>query len=64
VRDGQVVGVWEWNEATEEVDLILFESTPKAVEKAIQKRAVAWLILSARISDRLGFMVSTLAHTR
>jgi hypothetical protein len=41
VRDGQVVGVWEWNEGTEEVDLILFESTPKPVERAIQKRANA-----------------------
>jgi hypothetical protein len=41
VRDGQVVGVWEWNEATEELDLILFENTPKPVERAIQKRASA-----------------------
>jgi len=41
VRNGQVVGVWEWNEATEKVDLLLFEDTPKAVEKALRKRAVA-----------------------
>jgi len=41
VRDGQVVGVWEWNESTEKIDLILFENTPKPVEKAIQKRAAA-----------------------
>ena len=41
VRDGQVIGVWEWNESTEEIDLILFESTPKPVERAIQKRASA-----------------------
>jgi len=41
VRNGQVVGVWEWNEATEQVDLLLFENMPKAVEKALRKRAVA-----------------------
>lgn len=41
VRDGQVVGVWEWNESTANIDLILFESTPKPVEKAIRKRADA-----------------------
>jgi Winged helix DNA-binding domain len=41
VRDGQVVGVWEWNESNEDIDLILFESTPKTVEKAIRKRASA-----------------------
>ena len=41
VRNGQVVGVWEWNEATEKVDLLLFENAPKAVEKAIRKRAGA-----------------------
>jgi hypothetical protein len=41
VRDGQVIGVWEWNEASEEIDLILFESTPKPLERAIQKRAGA-----------------------
>jgi hypothetical protein len=39
VRDGMVVGVWEWNEGADKVDLILFESTPKPLEKAIQKRA-------------------------
>jgi Winged helix DNA-binding domain len=41
VRDGQVVGVWEWNESNEDIDLILFETTPKTVEKAIRKRALA-----------------------
>jgi hypothetical protein len=41
VRDGQVVGVWEWNAAEHDIDLILFESTPKAIEKAILKRASA-----------------------
>lgn len=39
VRDGQVVGVWEWNEPKQNVDLILFENTPKTAEKAIRKRA-------------------------
>jgi hypothetical protein len=39
VRDGQVIGVWEWNESDRDVDLLLFESTPKPVEKAIRKRA-------------------------
>ena len=39
VRNGQVVGVWEWNESTRNVDLILFETTPKPVEKALRKRA-------------------------
>jgi hypothetical protein len=41
VRDGQVIGVWEWNESIGDIDLILFESTPKPVEKAIRKRASA-----------------------
>jgi hypothetical protein len=41
VRDGQVVGVWEWNESTEKIDLILFENAPKHLEKALQKRASA-----------------------
>jgi hypothetical protein len=41
VRDGQVVGVWEWNQETDEIDLILFEKTPAPVEKAIRKRASA-----------------------
>jgi hypothetical protein len=54
VRDGQVVGVWEWNEATEQVDLILFESTPKPIERAIQKRASA-------LAD---FIRTDLGHTR
>src|SRR6266404_1621494 len=40
VRDGRVVGVWEWNEDDEEVDLLLFDSNiPKSTEKAIHKRA-------------------------
>ena len=40
VLNGRVVGVWEWNEDDEEVDLLLFDSSiPKSVEKAIHKRA-------------------------
>jgi hypothetical protein len=39
VRNGQVVGVWEWNESTRNVDLLLFETTPKPIEKALRKRA-------------------------
>jgi hypothetical protein len=38
--NGRVVGVWEWNDGEEEVDLLLFDSSiPKSVEKAIHKRA-------------------------
>jgi hypothetical protein len=40
IFNGRVVGVWEWNEDDEEVDLLLFDaSIPKSVEKAINKRA-------------------------
>jgi Winged helix DNA-binding domain len=40
ILNGSVVGVWEWNEDDEEVDLLLFDSSiPKSVEKAIHKRA-------------------------
>jgi len=41
VRNGEVVGVWEWNESTENVDLILFEELSKPVERVIRKRASA-----------------------
>jgi hypothetical protein len=40
IFNGRVVGVWEWNEGEEEVDLLLFDSSiPKSVDKAIHKRA-------------------------
>src|SRR5204862_7808541 len=40
IFNGRVVGVWEWNEDDEEVDLLFFDSSiPKSVEKAIHKRA-------------------------
>jgi hypothetical protein len=54
VRNGQVVGVWEWNESSKDVDLILFEEAPKPVEKLIRKRA----------SDLAGFIRSNLGEIR
>jgi hypothetical protein len=40
IFNGRVIGVWEWNEDEEEVDLLLFDSSiPKSVEKTIHKRA-------------------------
>jgi hypothetical protein len=39
IRNGQVVGVWEWNLSSKDVDLLLFEDISKPVEKAIRKRA-------------------------
>lgn len=54
VRDGQVIGVWEWNESSEKVDLLLFENTPKPVEKTIHKRA----------ADLAGFIRQNLGEIR
>jgi hypothetical protein len=51
IRNGQVVGVWEWNLENKDVDLILFDDTPKPVEKAISKRASE---LAAFIRSNLG----------
>ncbi len=51
VRNGKVMGVWEWNETDKDVDIILFEETPKPVEKAIRKRAKD---LAAFIHNNLG----------
>jgi hypothetical protein len=40
VQDGRVIGVWEWNEDDEEVDLLLFDSAiSKTAAKNIRKRA-------------------------
>ena len=40
IYDGRVIGVWEWNDGEEEVDLLLFESSiPKSVDRVIHKRA-------------------------
>jgi hypothetical protein len=51
IREGQVIGVWEWNESDKNIDLILFENTPKPLQKAIEKRAHD---LSAFIRNNLG----------
>jgi len=40
VQDGLVIGVWEWNEDEEEIDLLLFDSSiSKPAMKLIRKRA-------------------------
>jgi hypothetical protein len=40
IRDGRVIGVWEWNNDEEQVDVLLFNpAIPKAVDKLIHKRA-------------------------
>jgi hypothetical protein len=40
IFNGRVIGVWEWNEDDEEVDLLLFDSSiPKSVDKVMHKRA-------------------------
>jgi hypothetical protein len=52
VQDGRVIGVWEWNEDEEEVDLLLFDSTiSKPAMKVIRKRADE---LAAFIRNNLG----------
>lgn len=40
ICNGQVIGVWEWNDEEEDVDVIFFDpGTSKSVSKAVQKRA-------------------------
>lgn len=40
VQDGRVIGVWEWNEDDEEVDLLLFDSAiSRSTMKVIRNRA-------------------------
>jgi|GEM_PF-1883304 len=51
IVDGQAIGVWEWNESAREVDLLLFESIPKPVERLVRKRA---LELASFIRSNLG----------
>lgn len=52
VQGGRVIGVWEWNEDEEEVDLLLFDpSISKSTMKATQKRADE---LAAFIRNNLG----------
>ncbi|HEX4998390.1 MAG TPA: crosslink repair DNA glycosylase YcaQ family protein [Terriglobia bacterium] len=41
VRNGQVIGVWEWNESDHNVDSVLFEDAPKPLEKLVRKQADA-----------------------
>jgi hypothetical protein len=54
IRDGQVIGVWEWNQENKDIDLILFENTPKPAQKEIEKRA----------SQLAGFISKHLGQTR
>src|SRR3989442_7671283 len=49
---GRVVGVWEWSEDDDDIDLLLFDSIPKSAEKAIHKRA----------SELAGFIRSNLSE--
>jgi hypothetical protein len=52
VHDGYVIGVWEWNNDNGKVDVLLFDSSiPKAVEKAVRKRAAD---LASFIKNSLG----------
>jgi len=40
VRNGEVIGVWEWNEEQEEVEYLLFDAaSAKSIEKTVRKRA-------------------------
>jgi len=39
IHNGRVVGVWEWNLPKKDVDVILFDTPAKSVEKSIRKRA-------------------------
>jgi len=52
VRDGQVIGVWEWNESRDEIEYLLFDTgVTKAVDKVVKKRAGE---LAAFIRTNLG----------
>jgi len=52
VRDGQVIGVWEWNEDRDEIEYLLFDTAAaKAVEKSVRKRSGE---LAAFIRTNLG----------
>jgi hypothetical protein len=51
IHNGRVVGVWEWNESNKDVDIILFSTPAKSVEKAIRKRATE---LASFIRGNLG----------
>lgn len=51
VRNGRVIGVWQWDDQAENIDILLFDATEKPVEKAIRKRASE---LAAFIKNNLG----------
>ena len=54
IHNGRVVGVWEWNEVKKDVDVLLFDTAAKSVEKAIRKRA----------NELAGFIRSSLGEIR
>src|SRR5204862_6684415 len=55
ILSGRVVGVWEWSEDDDDIDLLLFDSNiPKPAEKMINKRA----------SELSSFIRSTLGEVR
>jgi hypothetical protein len=54
IHNGRVIGVWEWNENKKDVDILLFDSPAKPIEKAIQKRA----------SELAGFIRGSLGEIR
>jgi hypothetical protein len=55
ILNGRVVGVWEWSDDEDDVDLLLFDSNiPKPTEKVIHKRA----------ADLANFIQSTLGEVR
>jgi hypothetical protein len=39
IRNGQAIGVWQWDEERDDVDVLLFEPTSKPIEKTVRKRA-------------------------
>jgi len=54
IVNGRVVGVWEWSEDGDDIDLLLFDSIAKSAERAIHKRA----------SELAGFIRSNLGEVR
>ena len=55
ILNGRVVGVWEWSDDEDDVDLLLFDSNiPKPTERVIHKRA----------ADLANFIRSTLGEVR
>jgi hypothetical protein len=51
ICNGHVIGVWQWNDENEEVDLILFETTSRPVERLVHKRSAE---LATFIRNNLG----------